>query len=71
MSSYLYELPTTGAISFSALCVDQTPDQGYSTHISGATQARADLRSMLKESKRAESGEKDHLKLVKVSPLLS
>lgn len=68
MSTYLYELPTTGAISFADFCVDQTAS--HSTALASATQARANLRAALKESKRVDS-EKDYLKLVKVrAPLL-
>lgn len=65
MSTYLYELPTTGAISFAQFCIDQTANNSYTTHISDSTQARANLRDALKESKRADHGEKDYLKLVK------
>ena len=64
MSSYLYELPTTGAISFADFCVDQTAT--YTTALAAATQARANLRAALKESKRTGDSEKDYLKLVKV-----
>ena len=63
MGTYLYELPTTGAISFNDFCVDKTAS--YASEIAGATQARQNLRAALKESKRAE-GEKDFLRLVKV-----
>jgi hypothetical protein len=66
MSIYLYELPTTGAVSFSDFCTDQSTNKSHTTHISEATQSRANLRVALKESKRAEHGEKDYLKLVKV-----
>ncbi|KAJ7729649.1 BRO1 domain-containing protein [Mycena maculata] len=66
MSLYLYELPTTGAISFSDFCSDASPEKLYTTHISDATQTRANLRGVLKESKRTQDGEKDYLKLVKV-----
>jgi hypothetical protein len=71
MSNYLYELPTTGAISFADFCVDQTPNRCYTTHISDATQARANVRSELKENKRSGRDEKDYLKLVKVRVLPS
>lgn len=63
MSTYLYELPTTGAISFVDFCVDKTAS--YTSSIGDATQARANLRAALKESKRAD-GEKDFLRVVKV-----
>ncbi|OJT15426.1 pH-response regulator protein palC [Trametes pubescens] len=64
MSSYLYELPTTGAVSFADVCVDSTAT--YTADIADTTEARANLRATLKESKRTDQGEKDYLKLVKV-----
>ncbi|KAH9858455.1 hypothetical protein C2E23DRAFT_798664 [Lenzites betulinus] len=64
MSSYLYELPTTGAVSFADACVDSTAT--YTADIADATEARANLRAALKESKRTDQGEKDYLRLVKV-----
>jgi hypothetical protein len=67
MHAYVYELPTTGSISFSDFCTDVTPGKLHTTHISDATQARANLRSELKESKRAERGERDYLNIVKVA----
>ncbi|OCB87336.1 hypothetical protein A7U60_g5475 [Sanghuangporus baumii] len=63
MTTYLYELPTTGAISFSDFCVDKT--SSYNMSIADATQARANLRAALKESKHTD-GERDFLRLVKV-----
>ena len=66
---YLYELPTTGVISFAEFCVDHSSDKAYSRYIPEATQARANLRGVLKESKRTDHGEKDHLTLVKVRTL--
>lgn len=63
MSTYLYELPTTGAISFAEFCLDDAAS--YAASISEATQARANLRTALKESKR-DHGEKDYLRLIKV-----
>lgn len=67
MTSYLYELPTTGAISFADICLDSTAT--YTADIADTTEARANLRATLKESKRTDRGEKDDLKLVKVSML--
>ena len=64
---YVYELPTTSAVSFSELCIDQSIDKGYTYCIPEATQARANLHALLKESKRTEHGAKDFLALVKVS----
>ncbi|KAJ6509007.1 BRO1 domain-containing protein [Mycena sanguinolenta] len=61
--SYLYELPTTGAVSFSDFCTDPS-GKLYITHISDATQTRANLRAILKESKRTQDEEKDYLKLI-------
>ncbi|KAJ6557276.1 hypothetical protein DFH09DRAFT_1248226 [Mycena vulgaris] len=66
MTLYLYELPTTGAVSFSDFCTDASSDKLYTSHISEATQSRANLRAVLKESKRTQDGEKDYLKLVKI-----
>lgn len=63
MSSFLFEFPTTGAISFADFCVD--PGRNYATELSESTQSRANLRAALKEIKRSD-GEKDNLKLVKV-----
>lgn len=65
MSTYFYELPTTGAIFFAGFCDDRTAS--YTTEIAEVTEARANLRAALKESKRADDGGKDYLKLVKVS----
>ncbi|KAI0929922.1 hypothetical protein AcV5_006760 [Taiwanofungus camphoratus] len=64
MSTYFYELPTTGAIFFAGFCDDRTAS--YTTEIAEVTEARANLRAALKESKRADDGGKDYLKLVKV-----
>ncbi|KAJ7695968.1 hypothetical protein B0H17DRAFT_1054391 [Mycena rosella] len=66
MSVYLYELPTTGALSFSDFCTDASTEKLYTSHIAEATQSRANLRAVLKESKRTQDGEKDYLKLVKI-----
>jgi hypothetical protein len=64
MSSYIYELPTTGSIVFSDILVDET---GQFTHnIANATLARSNLRGALKESKRTDEAEKDHLSIIKV-----
>lgn len=66
MSTYLYELPTTGAISFADFCTDHSAAKSYTAHITVATQQRANLRAALKESKRTEGVERDYLKQVKV-----
>jgi hypothetical protein len=66
MSSFLYELPTTGAVSFVDFCSDSTG--AYTLQLAEATQARANVRAALKESKRTD-GEKDNLGLVKVRAL--
>ncbi|KAF7970386.1 hypothetical protein HWV62_24249 [Athelia sp. TMB] len=68
MSTYHYELPTTGAISFADFCVDES--SSYAVAISEATQARANLRTALKESKR-DHGEKDYLRLIKVRGIIA
>jgi len=62
---YFYELPTTGAISFSEFCVDHSAEKAYNRYFADASQARANLRGVLKDSKRADRGEKDFLGLVK------
>ncbi|KZT10801.1 uncharacterized protein LAESUDRAFT_721186 [Laetiporus sulphureus 93-53] len=64
MSTYFYELPTTGAIFFTGICDDRSAL--YTAEVAQATEARANLRAALKESKRADDGGKDYLKLVKV-----
>ena len=66
MSTYLYELPTTGAISFADFCADHSAAKNYSSHITDATLQRASLRAALKESKRTEGDERDYLRQVKV-----
>ncbi|KIJ49594.1 hypothetical protein M422DRAFT_74636 [Sphaerobolus stellatus SS14] len=63
MDCYHFELPTTGAISFTEICTDEK--RKYTPFLSAATSARASLRATLKESKRTD-GEKDYLKLVKI-----
>ncbi|KAK7029465.1 hypothetical protein VNI00_014498 [Paramarasmius palmivorus] len=65
MSTYLYDLPTTGSFSFSDYVLDQSSNQAYTRHISQITQTRANLRGILKESKRTD-GEKDYLAVVKI-----
>ncbi|KAI0268524.1 hypothetical protein BGY98DRAFT_1068649 [Russula aff. rugulosa BPL654] len=59
---YTFELPTTGSLSF----VDYFSNGSdvYTSQISDATQARANLRAVLKESKHGD-GDKDYLRLVK------
>ena len=54
MTSYLYELPTTGAISFGDFLYDKSAS--YISEISDTTEARANLRAALKESKRTGDG---------------
>ena len=63
---YLFELPTTGAVTFSEFCIDLSNEKAYTFHFSDATQARANLRGILKGSKRTDHNEKDYLSLVKV-----
>ena len=59
---YTFELPTTGSLSF----VDYFSNGSdvYTYQISDSTQARANLRAVLKESKHGD-GDKDYLRLVK------
>lgn len=63
MSTFFFELPTTGAISFG----DFTRDTA-GTHASDliqATSSRAAVRTALKETKRM-GAEKDYLRVIKV-----
>jgi hypothetical protein len=64
---YAFQLPTTGSLSFADYFTDGL--DVYTTQISEATQARANLRAVLKESKHTD-GDKDYLKLVKASLIL-
>jgi len=66
---YLYELPTTGTVSFSDFCTDQSTSKVFSNRILEATGARANLRQALKRTKRTENGTKDYLSITKVSSL--
>lgn len=63
MAPYQYELPTTGAVSFTDICIDGTGS--YTVALVEATTARANLRSILKEHKHG-AGEKDYLRIIKV-----
>ncbi|KAF9237580.1 hypothetical protein BU15DRAFT_88724 [Melanogaster broomeanus] len=48
-------------------CIDTTVANMYiSAHIAAATQARANMRGVLKECKRMDSSERDYLKIIKV-----
>ncbi|KIY44557.1 hypothetical protein FISHEDRAFT_77469 [Fistulina hepatica ATCC 64428] len=66
MLIYNYELPTTGAISFSEICTDNTSNHAHTIHLSDATQQRANLRAALKAHKRADETDDDYLKQVKI-----
>ncbi|KAI0266975.1 hypothetical protein BC834DRAFT_1040810 [Gloeopeniophorella convolvens] len=59
---YPFDLPTTGAIAFADYFADGT--ESYAAQIADATQARANLRAALKESRHTD-GDKDYLRLVK------
>ena len=64
MSAYIFELPTTGSLTFADVVIDK--ENKYAQAIANATAARANVRSVLKASKRAEDSQKDYLRLVKV-----
>ena len=64
MSTYQFELPTTGSISFGDFCLDSSRG-AHARDISSTTQHRANLRGVLKETKRTD-GEKDFLRIIKV-----
>ncbi|KAG6375505.1 hypothetical protein JVT61DRAFT_3064 [Boletus reticuloceps] len=66
MTSYIYELPTTGSISFSDFAIDTTEGNVYTSRIADATQARANMRDVLKQSRRTDSEERDYLRIIKV-----
>jgi hypothetical protein len=55
--SYLYSLPTTGAIKFTNLISD--PTNAHVSDLARATNARNRVRAVLKETRRAEGGNKD------------
>ncbi|KAF8134505.1 hypothetical protein EV363DRAFT_1160473 [Boletus edulis] len=65
MTSYIYELPTTGSISFSDFTIDITEGNVYTSRIADATQARANMRGVLKQSRRTDSEERDYLRIIK------
>lgn len=60
---YVFELPTTGAVSFSDLCIDNSG--AFTSRLADATSARASVRGVLKETKRA-GNERDYLHVIKV-----
>ncbi|KZO98781.1 hypothetical protein CALVIDRAFT_478004 [Calocera viscosa TUFC12733] len=63
MSVFYYELPTTGAITFGDLLEDCTGS--HTEHISSASSSRAQVRGVLKETKRM-GAQKDYLRVIKV-----
>lgn len=63
MSGYVYDLPTTGALSLSELCTDITGS--HAANLARATEARANVRAILKATRRTDAGERDYLKVVK------
>lgn len=71
MTSYVYELPTTGAVSFSSFAIDSTVENVYTSRIAEATQARANMRGVLKQSRRTDSEVRDYLQIIKVRPPLA
>ena len=66
MTSYIYDLPTTGSISFSDFAIDTTEGNVYTSWIAEATQARANMRGVLKQSRRTDSEDRDYLRIIKV-----
>lgn len=55
--SYLYSLPTTGAVRLSSLVSD--PDNVHAADLARAGAARGRVRTALKEARRAEAANKD------------
>ena len=68
MTTCVYELPTTGSVSFSSFLVDITEDHAFTSRIAEATQARANLRAVLKQSRRTDGEQRDYLRIIKVRP---
>jgi hypothetical protein len=66
MTGYIYALPTTGSISFSDFAIDTTEGNAYTPRIADATQARANMRGVLKQSRRTDCEDRDYLRIVKV-----
>ena len=66
--TYSYDLPTTGTISFPDFALDTTDEHAYTAPIAEATQARANMRGVLKQSRRTDSEHRDHLRIIKVCP---
>jgi hypothetical protein len=67
-SIYTFELPTTGSLAFADHFANGL--EVYTTQIADATQARANLRAVLKESRHTD-GDKDYLRLVKACLILA
>jgi len=63
MSLFYYELPTTGAVTFGDLLEDRSGT--HTEHISNASSSRAQVRGILKETKRM-GAQKDYLRVIKV-----
>ncbi|EJU04137.1 pH-response regulator protein palC [Dacryopinax primogenitus] len=63
MSVYYYELPTTGAVTFGDLLDDRTGT--HTEDVSNTSSSRAQVRGILKETKRM-GAEKDYLRVIKV-----
>lgn len=66
MTTYVYELPTTSAIAFSDFAIDTTEGNVYTSHIAEATQARANVRGALQQSRQTDYQDRDYLRIIKV-----
>ncbi|KAG8214070.1 putative pH-response regulator protein palC [Butyriboletus roseoflavus] len=64
--TYVYHLPTTGTISFSDFALDTTDENAYTSPIAETTQARANMRGVLKQSRRTDSEHRDYLRIIKL-----
>lgn len=60
---FVFELPTTGSVCFQDVVVDS--NDAFSTCLDEASSARANVRTVLKETKRSD-GERDFLRVLKV-----
>jgi hypothetical protein len=63
---YIFETPTTSTLSYSDFFVDRSDKKEYEFRFPEVTQARTNVRAVLKEMKGTEGNDKDYLRLVKV-----
>lgn len=64
--SFLFDLPTTGAINFTDFLTDPSGSSGYAAKLADASAARARVRAVLKECRRTDEQSRDWSGAVKV-----